>query len=824
VLQQPYVLKSDNRQEQMSFLGLSVVLTITNSGVTYSGGWQWYHIIVVVFVVVVSTGSMVWIQYHASRERASREARVAKGEKDLREFTRRVFSAVVPTFLLLKDNDRAAIRKCIQVETFECGETIYSEGDKAHAFFIIKDGLVTISSLQEDRTERTLTNGDSFGAGALETDPRKRVATATVTSKEVICLRLIREDWLRAWMSVTDQMATEVFNKLDITNQGCILSYELETLLLERWAEDATIDDELRLLVRETVEALMVIFDDDGDGKITLAEFKRNLRAVPADDYVAAISQSSDGALAGPRCPFHYFHVNPRNNCREAYTDAENAAIFAAQSSGLLSVQLTAPYEVRFGENACSSKMAKPSHTGMCQVNLENENTRVIERVDIMDKQALVRCEAAPVAAQEPTTHAVYQWKEAVRLAKASIKRVARCEYFHIDPTNNRRCAYSEADNATIMAAENAGAGSVRVSDVLNPHTGQPMHFELRFGSNARSDNMQVPSRTGICQVNLDNQNTRRVVCVEVDDSGSAAAAAAPASGKADDVAQQSQYVVTGAGTAVCNGAYLRVGDKDGVPSFRNGNVLLFRYALRKTKFWYLADQQQLDTKDGDYYRTRCSDDTPPLSGWQIDKETEGAEPAPSVARAETSAATATAATVQPDDVAIDIDIDVDEAETATTPSEEELLTPLPAGNDDDKSSSSEEEDDDDDSQHNSSEADSEEALLVTETKKETEKTEEEEEEELTRSYSAPTATTASADEFHTPSGIIDTPRTLAGFPPMAGAAAAPPQQQQAPPPGFQQHQQQQQQQQAPPPGFQVLGSVKKPAMQSLQIVVPPGA
>jgi hypothetical protein len=173
----------------MSFLGLSVVLTITNSGVTYSGGWQWYHIIVVVFVVVVSTGSMVWIQYHASRERASREARVAKGEKDLKEFTRRVFSAVVPTFLLLKDNDRAAIRKCIQVETFECGDTIYSEGDKAHAFFIIKDGLVTISSLQEDRTERTLTNGDSFGAGALETDPRKRVATATVTSKEVICLR-----------------------------------------------------------------------------------------------------------------------------------------------------------------------------------------------------------------------------------------------------------------------------------------------------------------------------------------------------------------------------------------------------------------------------------------------------------------------------------------------------------------------------------------------------------------------------------------------------------------------------------------------------------
>ena len=43
----PYELTSDNRQEQMSFLGLSLVLTVTNSGVRYAGAWKWYHISVV---------------------------------------------------------------------------------------------------------------------------------------------------------------------------------------------------------------------------------------------------------------------------------------------------------------------------------------------------------------------------------------------------------------------------------------------------------------------------------------------------------------------------------------------------------------------------------------------------------------------------------------------------------------------------------------------------------------------------------------------------------------------------------------------------------
>ena len=41
-------------------------------------------------------------------------------------------------------------------------------------------------------------------------------------------------------------------------------------------------------------------------------------------------------------------------------------------------------FEVRFGNAAVSEKMHKPPHTGIVQVNLDDQNTRIVERyVDI---------------------------------------------------------------------------------------------------------------------------------------------------------------------------------------------------------------------------------------------------------------------------------------------------------------------------------------------------------------------------------------------------------------------------------------------------------
>eukprot|EP01043_Picozoa_sp_COSAG02_P041328 COSAG02_NODE_3415_length_6782_cov_9.369295_2_plen_530_part_00 len=501
--QRPYVLRSDNRQEQMSFLGLSLVLTITNSGVTYSGGWRWYHVCVVVFVVLIMTASMFWIQFVAVQDRSGREERVSRAEQDLRDFTRRVFSTVVPGFLLLKDEHRAEIRERVQVETFTEGETIYREGDPANSFYIIKEGLVTISSTQEGRTERTIQNGESFGAGALEIEPRRRVATAVVASKELLCLRLIRPDWLRTWMKITDDVAMDIFKELDSAGEGQLQQEELESYLLTRWNESQVnaggsaihleispsgSENSLEQLATQTVSALMQVFDDDGDGTISAVEFKRNLRNIPADDYVAANALDLEGVtspLPVRACPFKYFHVDPKTNRREPYSDADNDIIFGAQSTGQVSVRLSNPgYEVRFGANAISSKVIKPCHTGMCQVNLENDNTRVVERLDALDSDAIVRVEAAPVAAQKATTDCVYRWPSVQQvIASAQHRQRTSPTYYHVDPTTNRRVPYSPADNLLIMTAENQGKTAVRIADTTCPHSGETLSFEVSVPS-----------------------------------------------------------------------------------------------------------------------------------------------------------------------------------------------------------------------------------------------------------------------------------------------------------------------------------------------------
>ena len=81
--------------------------------------------------------------------------------------------------------------------------------------------------------------------------------------------------------------------------------------------------------------------------------------------------------------------------------------------------------------------------------------------------------------------------------------------YFHIAP-NGQREPFSPDDNAAIFAAQQQGAPAVRIADVTLPN-GRVLEFEVRFGDNAVSERMPQPSRTGICQVNLGNQNTRIV-------------------------------------------------------------------------------------------------------------------------------------------------------------------------------------------------------------------------------------------------------------------------------------------------------------------------
>jgi hypothetical protein len=368
------------------------------------------------------------------------------------------------------------------------GEKIYSEGDTANSLYIVKQGQVTISSTEEGRLERIINNGDAFGAGSLEPVSRRRVATAVATSFDVICLRLIRADWLKIFSEVVDDTAEDMFGTIDSSGDGIIEKHELQTLLFDRWKKD-TPDDQVQQLQGQTKEAvlsLMRVFDDDGDEQISLNEFKSNFGTIPADDYgpVHTLDPVESTPLVRA-CPFKYFHVNPKTNQREPYSDADNETIFGAQATGQPSVRLaSSSYEVRFGANAMSTKLTKLAHTGMCQVNLENDNTRVVERLDILDPDTIVRVSSDSVASQRATTECVYRWPSAQDVISAAVPR--HCQrisptYSHIDPTTNQKVPYSPEDNALIMTAENQGESSVRIADVSNPYTGGTTRFEVSF-------------------------------------------------------------------------------------------------------------------------------------------------------------------------------------------------------------------------------------------------------------------------------------------------------------------------------------------------------
>ena len=79
------------------------------------------------------------------------------------------------------------------------------------------------------------------------------------------------------------------------------------------------------------------------------------------------------------------------------------------------------------------------------------------------------------------------------------------------------------------------------------------------------------------------------------------------------------------------NGEYKYYDMQDGVASYINGDILLLRYQIRNTKYWYLANRQDLKSGQMDYYRVKSDGDTPPAAGWNCEGCLATAEPAPKV-------------------------------------------------------------------------------------------------------------------------------------------------------------------------------------------------
>jgi len=91
----------------------------------------------------------------------------------------------------------------------------------------------------------------------------------------------------------------------------------------------------------------------------------------------------------------------------------------------------------------------------------------------------------------------------------ASAPQSAAPSYFHISPAGHRE-PFSPSDNQMIFAAQNNRSPAVRVSPVRLAN-GHVLNFEVRFGANACSSRQPQVSPTGICQVNLGNDNTVRI-------------------------------------------------------------------------------------------------------------------------------------------------------------------------------------------------------------------------------------------------------------------------------------------------------------------------
>jgi CRP-like cAMP-binding protein len=285
----PYVLVSDNHQEQMTFLGLALTLSITNSGIVYSGTWRWFHVLVVLAVVFTITAYFAKIQYKSYYEKKDRTARVKKGEQNLTQFTREVFSAAVPTFLLLPDEDRHAIRLLLQVETFQKGDVLYHQGDVANAFYLIKEGSITLRTSLYDSSKELSSdaNGDHYeqlavGAGALLNKPQRRNATAVASSPTLVCLRIIRTDWLKYWTPITEKVAKQLFDSIDKNNNGFISADELRSKLSARWTQVSEEENKKvgskestafnEQLLKSTVDRLINLMDVDRSGTIEFAE------------------------------------------------------------------------------------------------------------------------------------------------------------------------------------------------------------------------------------------------------------------------------------------------------------------------------------------------------------------------------------------------------------------------------------------------------------------------------------------------------------------------------------------------------------------------
>jgi CRP/FNR family cyclic AMP-dependent transcriptional regulator len=118
--------------------------------------------------------------------------------------------ADIPIFQLLDNEEQAVLAQHIERRRFAAGATIFRDGDRGDAMFVIRSGEVELWLYDEDRQRvalNTFTGGDLFGElSLLDSEPRAATATA-LTDTDVLVID--RED-LRLLFSKKPDAALDI--------------------------------------------------------------------------------------------------------------------------------------------------------------------------------------------------------------------------------------------------------------------------------------------------------------------------------------------------------------------------------------------------------------------------------------------------------------------------------------------------------------------------------------------------------------------------------------------------------------------------------------
>jgi CRP-like cAMP-binding protein/Pyruvate/2-oxoacid:ferredoxin oxidoreductase delta subunit len=116
-------------------------------------------------------------------------------------YTQRVLSnqlLTIPIFAGIPDEALEDLKNNITLHSYRKGDVIFSQGDEADAFYLVRYGFIKVTELGDDGIERVLAylkGGHYFGEMALLEEGKKRMATVTAISRSEL-IKISREDFL----------------------------------------------------------------------------------------------------------------------------------------------------------------------------------------------------------------------------------------------------------------------------------------------------------------------------------------------------------------------------------------------------------------------------------------------------------------------------------------------------------------------------------------------------------------------------------------------------------------------------------------------------